>query len=90
MVSQISFLLNNYINNKNIKNSNLIFDKYFKNGLGMISNFLINKLTNNKPVTAKEVEKIFSMIKNAFLNKLIENNCYQKIIMMEKTFNDIK
>ena len=87
--SEMSYLLENYVNNNNI-NSNIIFDKFNKNGLGIISNFLINKKTNLKQVTAKETEKLFSMIKMTFLNKLIENNCYEKIIAMKKIFNDIK
>ena len=87
--SEMTFLLDNYLNNNN-KNTNLILDKFNKNGLGIITNFLINKITNKKQVTAKETEKLFSMIKMNFLNKLIENDCYEKIIAMKKTFNDIK
>ena len=88
--SEMSTLLENYVNNKNNQNSNLIFDKFNKNGLGIISDFLINKITNKKNVTSKETEKLFSMIKMNFLNRLIEKNCYEKIIVMKKTFNDIE
>ena len=87
--SEMAFLLENYVNNK-IHNINLIFDKYYKNGLGLISDFLVNKITNKKQVTSKETEKLFSMIKMNFLNKLIENNCYENIIAMKKIFNDLK
>ena len=85
-----SLLKNYFENNKNSENSISICQKFIKNGLKIINDFINYKETNRLTITAKETEKLFSIIKMHFLNKLIENNCYEKIIIMKKIFNDIK
>lgn len=88
--SETSSLLKTYFENNNSENSISICQKLIKNGLETISEFINYKETNRQTITAKETEKLFSMIKMQFLYKLIDNHCYEKILIMRKSFNDIK
>ena len=88
--SKSSFLLKSYFDKNKSENSISIGNKLIAHGLETICNFLNFKEANKQIITATETEQLFSIIKMQFLNRLIENNCYEKIIYMRKIFNDIK
>ena len=86
--SEMTFLLKNYFDSNINENPYYIYNKLISNGLKIIADYLINKPTNR--IISEEIQKLFSMIKMHFLNKLIENDCYDKIFIMKKLFNKIK
>ena len=85
--SEVSFLLKKYLDSSINENPYFIFNKLTSKGLEMISKFLLNVPTNQ--LTSKEIQKLFSMIKMHFINKLINEDCYKSIFIMKTSFNKI-